>query len=45
MKNIVHSSDAIHSQKKSPLTLLLSIVAISAAVLAVASIMGCSLPY
>lgn len=45
MKNIAHSSDAIQSQKKSPFALLLSVVAISIAVLAVASIMACSLPY
>jgi len=45
MKDTSQHSDLIESEKPSILAYLLSVIFIGSAVVAVASIMGCSLPY
>lgn len=45
MKDTVHNPDSKQSEKTSPFAYILSVFFVGAAVFAVASIMGCSLPY
>jgi len=45
MKDTTHRSDITHSEKTSPLAYALSVIFIGISVFAIASIMGCSLPY
>ena len=45
MKDLIHGSNIEQSEKKSAFSYALSIVLIAMAMVAIASIMSCSLPY